>query len=220
MNDNPFRDHTILVRFDSKESADRARAASPLHVALSTEKYPNPPTNASNTPPPQILSTSDKETPKEIVCQIDDSYHDHLSSLKRNPFFGTYNLPMQGGDAVYNDMLSKETGVPLKQLADTLQSRKFPISMDIKRRIWHVNTRIGGTSLMDLWEEGNMSEDEKQQLADNQKEREAELRIQRLENEIKQREKLAVKQGMQAKVEEERGAKGTTDERRDADATE
>ncbi|KAJ5586799.1 uncharacterized protein N7459_002564 [Penicillium hispanicum] len=174
-NHNVFRDHTILARFDTQEAAARARAASPLSITLPAEKPPPLPDSTgprSYYPLRRRSSAGEDEQPRQIDCVVEDSYHDHRSSLKRNPFFGTYNLPVSGDfpDPIYSDMIAEETGVPLKQLADTLQSKKFRIRVDVKRRIWHVNSRMGGTSLKDLWEEGQMSEREKRELQKNQRE--------------------------------------------------
>lgn len=88
------------------------------------------------------------------MCEVEDSYHDHHASLKRNPFYGMYNLPEQGEDPVYDDLVDQQTAVPLKQLADTLQTKKPPIDEETKRRVWYSNSRLGANSLMALWEEG------------------------------------------------------------------
>jgi hypothetical protein len=50
--------------------------------------------------------------------------------------------------------MSDETGIPLKELADTLASKKYHIGPGVKDNIQADNRRMGAASLMNMWKEG------------------------------------------------------------------
>jgi hypothetical protein len=50
--------------------------------------------------------------------------------------------------------MSEETGIPLKELADTLPSKKYSIGPGVKDNIQAENRRMGAASLVDMWREG------------------------------------------------------------------
>jgi hypothetical protein len=87
-----------------------------------------------------------------LTLEIQHSRHNHASALKRSPFYSTYNLFKN--NPVYEDLISDETGIPLKELADTLSSKKYPIGAGVKFNIQEENRRMGATSLVNMWKEG------------------------------------------------------------------
>lgn len=76
--------------------------------------------------------------------------------MKRNPFYSTYNLFKS--NPIYDDMMQAETGVPLKELADVLQSKKYYITVGVRDKIQEQNRRLGAGSLVELWKEGMESD--------------------------------------------------------------
>ena len=87
-----------------------------------------------------------------MTLEIQPSRHNHASALKRSPFYSTYNLFKN--NPIYEDLISDETGIPLKELADTLSSKKYPIGAGVKSNIQEENRRMGATSLVNMWKEG------------------------------------------------------------------
>jgi hypothetical protein len=87
-----------------------------------------------------------------LTLEIQPSRHNHASALKRSPFYSTYNLFKN--NPIYEDLISDETGIPLKELADTLSSKKYPIGSGVKFNIQEENRRMGATSLVNMWKEG------------------------------------------------------------------
>lgn len=87
-----------------------------------------------------------------MTFEIQASRHNHASALKRSPFYSTYNLFKN--NPIYEDLISKETGIPLKELADTLASKKYNIGPGVKENIQADNKRMGAASLINMWKEG------------------------------------------------------------------
>ncbi|KAL2003334.1 hypothetical protein VTN02DRAFT_4244 [Thermoascus thermophilus] len=86
-----------------------------------------------------------------MTCQIEPSIHSHESSLLRNPYHSTFKVLTNSFQ--YHD-LTKCTGIPLPELADSRLGLKRHAPFRIKRRIEAENERLGATSLMKLYEEG------------------------------------------------------------------
>jgi len=63
--------------------------------------------------------------------------------------------------------MSEETGIPLKELADTLASKKYPIGPGVKDNIQEENRRMGAASLMNMWKEGMGLEIEEEEGEEN-----------------------------------------------------
>ncbi|KAL2007843.1 hypothetical protein VTN00DRAFT_7825 [Thermoascus crustaceus] len=150
-NSNTLRDRHILAIFDNADAAKRAIEASPLTIPIprnttTTEAF------ATGKPfaDPWSETSSDKDT-HVMTCQIEHSIHSHESSLLRNPYHSTYRVLTNSFQ--YHD-LTKSTGIPLPELADTRLGRKRHAPLRIKRRIEAENERLGATSLMKMYEEG------------------------------------------------------------------
>lgn len=140
-NDNPNPNRPIVAIFESPDAADRAIASSPITLTLPPSPLPT-----------SKLPTAESAKPMTIECTIQPSRHNHEASMKRNPFYSTYNLFKSS--PVYDDMMQKETGAPFRELADVLQRPKYHISGAIKHKVQEQNRRLGAHSLMGLWREG------------------------------------------------------------------
>ncbi|KAJ5170207.1 uncharacterized protein N7500_002990 [Penicillium coprophilum] len=152
-NTSPNPNRPIVAIFDTADAADRAIAASPITIPLPTSTS----TSASKSHPTTSIpftSTTNQtpDTPRSLTFEIQHSRHNHASALKRSPFYSTYNLFKN--NPVYEDLISEETGIPLKELADTLSSKKYPIGAGVKFNIQEENRRMGATSLVNMWKEG------------------------------------------------------------------
>ncbi|KAJ5503565.1 hypothetical protein N7463_006439 [Penicillium fimorum] len=145
-NTSPNPNRPIVAIFETADAADRAIAASPITIPLPT------PTSTSTSIPFTSTTNSSSNTPCSLIFEIQHSRHNHASALKRSPFYSTYNLFKN--NPVYEDLISEETGIPLKELADTLSSKKYPIGAGVKFNIQEENRRMGATSLVNMWKEG------------------------------------------------------------------
>jgi hypothetical protein len=142
--------------FETADAAKRAIASSPITIPLP----PNPITPNSKS------ETSKSPKPRSITFEIQASRHNHASALKRSPFYSTYNLSKKD-NPIYDDLMSEETGIPLKELADTLPSKKYHIGSLVKSNIQEDNRRMGAASLINMWKEGMGIEIEGQEREDN-----------------------------------------------------
>jgi len=140
---NSSKNRPIVAIFESGDAADRARAASPLTVSL-----------------------QDSETP--MTCTIEKSLHDHEAMLKRNPFYGTYGMLSKQG-RIWKDMMSKETGVPLRGLADVLQSSQKHYVHDSNRSKEELEMLDDMRSLFGLWREGMEREKKEREKKEREK---------------------------------------------------
>ncbi|KAJ5976919.1 hypothetical protein N7501_000261 [Penicillium viridicatum] len=150
-NNTPNQNRPILAIFETSDAADRAIAASPITIPLptptstSSEYQPSISTPFTSTNPPS-------NTARSLTLEIQPSRHNHASAITRSPFYSTYNLFKN--NPIYEDLISDETGMPLKELADTLSSKKYRIGPGVKFNIQEDNRRMGATSLVKLWKEG------------------------------------------------------------------
>ncbi|OQE11932.1 hypothetical protein PENFLA_c069G06922 [Penicillium flavigenum] len=154
-NTSPNPNRPIVAIFETADAADRAIAASPITIPLPTSTSTSTYTSKSHpsTSIPFISTTNlPSDTPRSLTLEIQHSRHNHASALKRSPFYSTYNLFKN--NPVYEDLISDETGIPLKELADTLSSKKYPIGAGVKSNIQEENRRMGATSLVNMWKEG------------------------------------------------------------------
>ncbi|KXG53544.1 uncharacterized protein PGRI_005940 [Penicillium griseofulvum] len=151
-NTSPNPNRPIVAIFETTDAADRAIAASPITIPLPTSTSTS--TSKSHPSPsiPLTSTTNQTPTPRSLTLEIQPSRHNHASALKRSPFYSTYNLFKN--NPVYEDLISDETGIPLKELADTLSSKKYPIGAGVKSNIQEENRRMGATSLVNMWKEG------------------------------------------------------------------
>ncbi|CAI7622168.1 unnamed protein product [Penicillium glandicola] len=152
-NTSPNTNRPIVAIFETADAADRAIAASPITIPLPTSTSTS--TSTSKSHPisiPFTSKTNTPNTPRSLVLEIQHSRHNHASALKRSPFYSTYNLFKN--NHVYEDLISAETGIPLKELADTLSSKKYPIGAGVKFNIQEDNRRMGAASLVNMWKEG------------------------------------------------------------------
>ncbi|KAJ5183405.1 hypothetical protein N7492_001021 [Penicillium capsulatum] len=156
-NDSPRENRSIVAIFDSPDAAQRAIASSPITVTLAPTALP--------TTKAELATGSPSENGEEKTVQftIEPSRHNHAASLKRNPFYSTYNLFKS--NPIFDDMMQRDTGVPLKALADVLQSKKYYITAGVRNKVQEENRRLGAYSLMELWEEGKEWEMEKKSLS-------------------------------------------------------
>lgn len=146
-NTSPNSNRPIVAIFETADAAERAIAASPIAISLPS---PSPSASKPHSAKSHVSAVSD--TPRSLLFEIQTSRHNHASALKRSPFYTTYNLFKN--NPIYEDLISEETGIPLKELADTLPSKKYPIGPGVKDNIQEENRRMGGTSLADMWREG------------------------------------------------------------------
>ncbi|KAJ6125392.1 hypothetical protein N7471_012709 [Penicillium samsonianum] len=152
-NTSPNPNRPIVAIFETADAADRAIAASPITIPLPT----SPSTSTSKHHPSSSIpftstTNTPSNTPGSLIFEIQHSRHNHASALKRSPFYSTYNLFKN--NPIYEDLISDETGIPLKELADTLSSKKYPIGAGVKFNIQEENRRMGATSLVNMWKEG------------------------------------------------------------------
>ncbi|KAJ5964157.1 uncharacterized protein N7479_004033 [Penicillium vulpinum] len=151
-NTSPNTNRPIVAIFETADAADRAIAASPITIPLPTSSFTTSKSHPPNSIPITSTTPTSSNAPRSLVLEIQHSRHNHASALKRSPFYTTYNLFKN--NPVYEDLISEETGIPLKELADTLSSKKYPIGAGVKSNIQEENRRMGATSLVDMWKEG------------------------------------------------------------------
>lgn len=70
---------------------------------------------------------------------------------------------------MYKDLIRE--GVPVRELADCLPSKKYHIGVGVKENIQEENRWMGAMSLMDLWEEGLKSREDQKGLGDSTEKR-------------------------------------------------
>ncbi|KAF9247437.1 hypothetical protein DTO006G1_3395 [Penicillium roqueforti] len=150
-NTSPNPNRPIVAIFETADAADRAIAASPITIPLPTSTSPSKSQSSTSIP---FTSTTKPplNTRRSLIFEIQHSRHNHASALKRSPFYSTYNLFKN--NPIYEDLISDETSIPLKELADTLSSKKYPIGAGVKSNIQEENRRMGATSLVNMWKEG------------------------------------------------------------------
>ncbi|KAJ5788647.1 hypothetical protein N7457_003637 [Penicillium paradoxum] len=152
-NNSPSTNRPIVAIFETADAAERAIAASPITIPLPTPSKS------------QTTSTSSSDTPRSLMFEIQSSRHNHASALKRSPFYSTYNLFKN--NPVYEDLISEGTGIPLKELADTLASKKYRIGAGVKENIQEENRQMGAMSLVNMWKEGMGIEIEEEEEFDH-----------------------------------------------------
>ncbi|CAG7935010.1 unnamed protein product [Penicillium nalgiovense] len=150
-NTSPNPNRPIVAIFETADAADRAIAASPITIPLPTSTSTSK-SHPSTSIPFTSTTNAPSDTSRSLTLEIQHSRHNHASALKRSPFYSTYNLFKN--NPVYEDLISDETGIPLKELADTLSSKKYPIGAGVKFNIQEENRRMGATSLVNMWKEG------------------------------------------------------------------
>ncbi|CAI7650577.1 unnamed protein product [Penicillium bialowiezense] len=143
-NTSTLPNRPIVAIFETADAANRAIASSPITISL-----PTPPHSKSNPP---------SSEPHSLTFEIQESRHNHASALKRSPFYSTYNLFKN--NPIYEDLISEDTGIPLKELADTLASKKYNIGPGVKSNIQEENRRMGAASLVNMWNEGMYIDEE------------------------------------------------------------
>ncbi|CAG7993285.1 unnamed protein product [Penicillium nalgiovense] len=150
-NTSPNPNRPIVAIFETADAADRAIAASPITIPLPTSTSTSK-SHPSTSIPFTSTTNAPSDTSRSLTLEIQHSRHNHASALKRSPFYSTYNLFKN--NPVYEDLISDETCIPLKELADTLSSKKYPIGAGVKFNIQEENRRMGATSLVNMWKEG------------------------------------------------------------------
>lgn len=125
--------HAIAI-YDNPDAAARAISSESFIISSTTA------TSQPDTPTP-----TDK--PCTVHCTIQQSHHNHLSSLKRNPYHTTFEI--EKDSRTYRDLL--QSGVPLRELADGRTRRKGFVSGGVKRGVEAENVRWGATSLWGLY---------------------------------------------------------------------
>ncbi|KAJ9488703.1 hypothetical protein VN97_g4572 [Penicillium thymicola] len=151
-NNSPNQNRPIVAIFETPHAADRAIAASPITIPLPTPTSTSTSKYQPSISTPFISTNSSSDAARSLTLEIQPSRHNHASALKRSPFYSTYNLFKN--NPIYEDLISDETGIPLKELADTLSSKKYPIGAGVKFNIQEENRRMGATSLVNMWKEG------------------------------------------------------------------
>lgn len=90
------------------------------------------------------------ERPAFITCRINPSRYNHSTAQGKNPYYSTFYLVRNSYP--YRDL--RDTGIPLRELADPLVGKKGQIPMSVKKKVQEENVRLGATSLLKLYEEG------------------------------------------------------------------
>lgn len=151
-NTSPNPNRPIVAIFETADAAERAIAASPITIPLPTSPLSSISKPHTSIHTPSTSTNQPSNYPRSLTFEIQHSRHNHASALKRSPFYSTYNLFKN--NPIYEDLISEETGIPLKELADTLSSKKYPIGAGVKFNIQEENRRMGATSLVNMWKEG------------------------------------------------------------------
>ncbi|KAH8422577.1 uncharacterized protein LDX57_000330 [Aspergillus melleus] len=127
-NTNPTAPRNTIAVFESPQAAKAAIASSPLRIVLpsshatsssslsASSSVSSTTTSSSSSPssnPSTQLSTR-THPPKTLFCNLQPSRHNHLSSLHRNPCYGSFKPDKESHQA--GDL--RRTGIPLKELAD------------------------------------------------------------------------------------------------------
>ncbi|KAJ5629980.1 hypothetical protein N7528_003637 [Penicillium herquei] len=189
-NKNTNQHRAIVAIFESADAAQRAIASSPLTITLDQDtnttetRHTSPKFSIprSSTPSEEIRSAeilseeipsyenpdNDGLTKHEILfkdvkpgtikCIIEASRHNHQSNMRRNPWYAAYEPNME--NPIYKDMMSPQTGTPLRGLADVLQRNCAPSTPERRYPVRFERRHIGADSLMEMWTDAQRSEEE------------------------------------------------------------
>jgi hypothetical protein len=155
----------MLAIFENAEAAKRAIDSSPVTIPLPPGSAPVPHSNKN-----VMLKTASKispDDPPSIIIEIQSSRHNHPSNISRNPFYTTYNTHKTS--PMYKDLV--RDGIPVKELADCLPSKKYHIGNGVKENIQEENRWMGAMSLMDLWKEGLKEQEDQRASGDSTEKR-------------------------------------------------
>jgi hypothetical protein len=155
----------MLAIFENADAAQRAIDSSPVTIPLPPGSAPVPHSNKN-----VILKTASKispDDPPSIIMEIQSSRHNHPSNISRNPFYTTYNTHKTS--PMYKDLV--RDGIPVKELADCLPSKKYHIGTGVKENIQEENRWMGAMSLMDLWKEGLKEQEDQRASGDSTEKR-------------------------------------------------
>ncbi|KAL4785335.1 hypothetical protein BJX76DRAFT_184199 [Aspergillus varians] len=161
-----FRSNAIEAIFDSPQAAQTAIDASPIYVDMPPRRKPsfspeNANANANHSRP--------IDPPFALECDIKASDTLHWVPVKRNPFFQRFEQDVDS--LVYKDLTDKlKRG--LKGLADAPMAKKEALHVDERMRAHSAVNKLGGGSLMWLWELGVRMELEREieELEEDKKE--------------------------------------------------
>ncbi|KAJ5758141.1 uncharacterized protein N7511_006835 [Penicillium nucicola] len=165
-NDSPNRHRPMLAIYENAEAAERAIDSSPVTIPLPPGSAPIPQSNKHANPLKDKSASSPDDSPS-IMIQIQSSRHNHPSNISRNPFYTTYNMHKMS--PMYKDLIRE--GVPVRELADCLPSKKYHIGIGVKENIQEENRWMGAMSLMDLWKEGLKEKEDQKELGDSTEKR-------------------------------------------------
>ncbi|KAJ5697301.1 hypothetical protein N7488_010985 [Penicillium malachiteum] len=188
-NKNTNQHRAIVAIFESADAAQRAIASSPLLITLDQDANTSEATHStksyiprSSNPSEEIRSAEilseeipsyenlDNEgltkheilfkdvRPGTIKCIIEASRHNHQSNMRRNPWYAAYEPNEE--DPIYKDMMSPQTGTPLRGLADVLQRNFAPSTPERRYPVRFERRHIGADSLMEMWTDAQRSEEE------------------------------------------------------------
>ncbi|KAJ5893381.1 hypothetical protein N7495_005072 [Penicillium taxi] len=154
---------SIITIFASPEAAERAIASSPLTIPFPQPISLTTPSTAASMSPIVPKKSAFKSShsvensqllPETIQLTIEHSRHNHASAITRNPWHSRSHNPDRD-DPIFKDMMNKQNELPIKELADVLQSTKMYIPSRTRSRRLNF-------SLMDIWKRG-MDRDVKKQ---------------------------------------------------------
>ena len=152
---------SCIAIFESPDSAARAIAASPIDFPLPTSATSK--RTAIHTPSFSAVGsaaathvTTPHQRPLDLRLRIQQSHHNHLTALKRNPYYTAFYPDRDSYQ--YKDLV-RSTGIPIPELAAGGSQKREYVSAVAKRMIQSENEQFGATSLWRLYEQG-MAEEE------------------------------------------------------------
>ncbi|KAJ6037259.1 hypothetical protein N7540_001538 [Penicillium herquei] len=188
-NTNKNQNRSIVAIFESADAAQRAIASSPLTITLDQATNTNTPQPTYTSPESSIPSSSnhseeissdaspDNEGPAKyeilskdvkpgtIQCIIEASRHNHQSNMRRNPWYAAYEPNKE--DPIYKDMMSPQTGTPLRGLGDVLQRKCAPSTPERRYPVRFERMAMGADSLMEMWTDAQRSEEGEESFVDD-----------------------------------------------------
>ncbi|KAJ5719124.1 hypothetical protein N7493_007579 [Penicillium malachiteum] len=186
-NKNTNQHRAIVAIFESADAAQRAIASSPLIITLDQDTKTTEVTHTStkssiprsSNPSEEISSDANPDNegltkheilfkdvkPGTIKCIIEASRHNHQSNMRRNPWYAAYEPNKE--DPIYKDMMSPQTGTPLRGLADVLQRNCAPSTPERRYPVRFERRHIGADSLMEMWTDAQRSEEEVKVMDDS-----------------------------------------------------
>lgn len=160
-----FRPHsqntgrTAHAIFETEQSASEAVNASPVNI-------PTPDRSSTLFKPMPIWSDFEHRNDdiiqnppslwrrNHIRCLIRPSQHDHSITISQNPYHNCFHVTSHSHEV--NDLRRTipPLGAPSVEYVDCFAGRKRALSPQLQQAVLEENAKLGGSSLMGLWEQG------------------------------------------------------------------